>query len=87
MKTLTTFTQLEKTVLRNYLPKQNAFDFGESPMKISEIGQEIWINEKVNLTNETVKGVVGSLVKKGVLECEDYGQGQFIWLDDIFPLF
>jgi predicted transcriptional regulator len=81
----TKFTDLEKQVLRNYLPHQSAFDFGQAPMKIQEIGNDIWENEKVNLTNDTIKGVVGSLVKKGLLSCESHeGNNVWIWLNDIF---
>ena len=76
----TKFTDLEKQVLRNYLPHQSAFDFGQAPMKVQEIGNEVWEVEQVNLTNDTVKGVVGSLVNKGVLNAED----GWIWLNDIF---
>ncbi len=72
-------TQLEKQVLRNYLPKQSAFDFGQEPMKIQDIGNYVWANENVNLSNDTIKGVVGSLVKKGILDCDER-----VWLGNMF---
>ena len=74
------FTKLEKTVLRNYLPYQNAYDYGQCPMKVQDIGNKIWDNEKINLENKSIKGIVGSLVKKEILVADD----SFIWLDDIF---
>ena len=81
----TDFTELEKQVLRNYLPFQCAIDFGQSPMKVQQIGNEIWKNEKANLQNSTIKGVVGSLVKKGLLSCEAHeGNNILIWLNDNF---
>ena len=81
----TKFTDLEKQVLRNYLPFQCAFDFGQAPMKVQEIGNEIWENEKANLQNSTIKGVIGSLVKKGLLSSESHeGNNVLIWLHDNF---
>ena len=81
----TEFTKLEKQVLRNYLPHQSAFDFGQAPMKVQEIGNDIWENEKANLQNSTIKGVIGSLVKKGLLVCEAHeGNNVLIWLHDNF---
>ena len=76
----TKFTDLEKQVLRNYLPYQSAFDFGQEPMKVQEIGNKVWEVEQVNLTNDTIKGVVGSLVNKGFLTADD----GWIWLNEIF---
>ena len=83
--TNTNFTQLEKQILRNYLPHQCAFDFGQRPMKVQEIGNEIWKTENDNVSNSTIKGVVGSLVTKGVLSCEAHeGNNVLIWLHDNF---
>jgi hypothetical protein len=75
----TKFTDLEKQILRNYLPYQSAFDFGQEPMKVQDMGNKVWEVEQVNLSNETIKGVVGSLVNKGILDADD-----FIWLNEIF---
>ena len=80
----TNFTQLEKQILRNYLPKQSADDFGQEPMKIQDIGNYVWTNENVDLSNETIKGVVGSLVKKGILKCYVAEVVQRVWLDEVF---
>ena len=82
--TNTKFTQLEKQILRNYLPHQCAFDFGQCPMKVQELGNEIWKTENEDVSNSTIKGVVGSLVKKGVLECDTNEGSPRIWLDDVF---
>tara|TARA_R110000868_G_C10487832_1_gene729922 strand:+ start:99 stop:410 length:312 start_codon:yes stop_codon:yes gene_type:complete len=81
----TEFTELERQVLRNYLPHQCAFDFGQAPMKVQEIGNEIWDNEQDNVQNSTIKGVIGSLVKKGLVVCEAHeGNNVLIWLSDNF---
>jgi predicted transcriptional regulator len=80
-----TFTDLEKQVLRNYLPHQCAYDFGQYPMSVQDIGNEVWKAENVNLDNNTIKGVVGSLVKKEILNCESIDRGSsLIYLDERF---
>jgi predicted transcriptional regulator len=79
------FTDLEKQVLRNFLPEQCVFDFGQAPMKVQDIGNNIWENEEVNLSNSTIKGVIGSLVKKGFVSCYAHEENNaLIWLGDIF---
>ena len=80
------FTDLEKQVLRNFIPTQNVSDFGEYPQKINYIMGSIFDNEGELVMPETLKGVVGSLCKKDILEAaDDEDNGfNFIYLDNKF---
>lgn len=70
-------TKLEKQVLRNFLPYQDAESCAANSMSISDISVKIFENENEFLSPfTTMKGVIGSLVKKGLLiseDCEDNG--------------
>ena len=80
------FTKLEKQVLRNFIPTQNVYDFGQDVQKISLIMGLIFDNEGDFIPPNTLKGVVGSLVKKEMLSVsDDEGNGfNWIYLDDSF---
>ena len=67
----TKFTDLEKQLLRSFLPIQNVEFIPEGMQKINQIMGLIFDNENVFLLPKVLKGVVGSLVKKGVLMSED----------------
>ena len=77
-------TILEKQVLRNYLPHQSVYDFGQCPMTVKDIGNAIWETEHINISNSTIKGVVGSLVKKEILTSQIAEVNPLIWLSDRF---
>lgn len=79
-------TKLEKQVLRNFIPTQNVNDFGEDVQKITLIMGRIFDNEGELLMPDTLKGVVGSLCKKDILNVsDDEGQGfNWIYLHDSF---
>lgn len=85
MKT-SNFTELEKQVLRNFIPTQNVHDFGEDVQKINLIMGLIFDNEGDFIAPKTLKGVIGSLVKKDILSVsDDEGNGfNWIYLDDSF---
>ena len=75
------FTQLEKTVLRTFLADQNVYDFGEGVYTDLETFQySIKDRQKIEISIDTLKGVVGSLIKKNIIELEDCGEGAFFWL-------
>ena len=92
-------TSREALVLRTFLPKQNVNDFGEGVYtKMNFLTMDIFQNEKVLLLPNECKGVLGSLVKKGLLYV-DYENGsekgfgaldnietpsQYIWMGEIF---
>ena len=79
------FTQLEKTVLRTFLADQNVYDFGEGVYTDLETFQYyIKDTQKIEITIDTLKGVVGSLIKKDIIELQDHGEGNFFWLSDRF---
>lgn len=80
------FTDLEKQVLRNFLPTQNVFDFGEDPNTINEISFKVFDTEKALLLPSQIKGIVGSLVKKEILSSEDHELDgkNLIYLNDQF---
>ena len=83
-------TSREALVLRTFLPKQNVYDFGEAVYhKMSLLTFDIYDNESVLIIDDELKGVLGSLVKKGLLnvEVEDYynkNAPRFIWLGNMF---
>jgi hypothetical protein len=73
MKTQINFTELEKQVLRNYFSKGINFDFlPDNSMTLFELCARILTNEGQFVQLETLKGVIGSLSKKNIIECEDY---------------
>jgi len=80
------FTKLEKQVLRNFIPTQNINDAGENVKNINNISIDIFDNEKELLLPSTLKGVVGSLCKKGILQAEDHEDNgsNFIYLSGSF---
>jgi hypothetical protein len=73
MKTFknTKFTDLEKQLLRSFLPIQNVEFIPDGMQKINQIMGLIFDNENVFHLPKVLKGVVGSLVKKEVLMSED----------------
>ena len=92
-------TSREALVLRTFLPKQNVNDFGEGVFhKMNFLQFEIFDNEGVLIMPNELKGVLGSLVKKGLMYV-DYEDGsekgfgllekletpnQLIWMGDMF---
>ena len=79
------FTQLEKTVLRTFLADQNVYDFGEGVYTdLKTFQYSIKDRQKIEISIDTLKGVVGSLIKKDIIELEDYGEGDFFWLANRF---
>mgnify|MGYP003626597161 CR=1 FL=1 len=92
-------TSREALVLRTFLPQQNVNDFGEGVYtKMNFLTMDIFDKESTLLIANEMKGVLGSLVKKGLLfvdyECgSEKGFGileeletptQFIWLGAMF---
>lgn len=98
MKSLN-LTSREALVLRTFLPKQNVEDFGEGVYtKMNFLTMDIFQNESVLMLPNECKGVLGSLVKKGLVYV-DYENGsekgfgtlenietpnQFIYLGGVF---
>ena len=92
-------TPREALVLRTFLPKQNVNDYGEGVYtKMNFLTMDIFKNEGVFMVPNETKGVLGSLVKKGLIYV-DYESGsekgfglvenletpnQFIYLGEIF---
>jgi predicted transcriptional regulator len=74
------FTELEKQVLRNFIPTQNVDDAGENVKNINHISIDIFENEREMVLPSTIKGVLGSLCKKGVLYVEDHEDNGFNWV-------
>ena len=73
MKTTLNFTKLEKQVIRNYFSKGiNLSCLSDNCLSLMELSTNIFINDKEFISTQTLKGVVGSLVKKNIFECEDY---------------
>ena len=90
-------TSREALVLRTFLPKQNVNDLGEGVYtKLNFLTMDIFQNEKALLLPNECKGVLGSLVKKGLLyvdyeSTQEFGNindqdtpSQFIWLGGMF---
>lgn len=80
-------TKLEKQVLRNFLPYQDAESPAANSMTITDISVEVFENENEFLNPyTTMKGVIGSLVKKGLLISEDCDDNGFnmIYFGDMF---
>ncbi len=75
-------TELEKQVLRNFVPTQSVYDYAENVKNINNISMDIFDNERELVLPSTLKGVVGSLCKKGVLMSDDFEQdgSSFIYL-------
>ena len=80
------FTELEKQVLRNFIPTQSVYDYAENVKNINNISMDIFDNEKDLLLPSTLKGVVGSLCKKDIIMSEDFEQdgSSFIYLSTRF---
>jgi len=76
----TIFTELEKQVLRNFIPTQNVYDFAEDVQKINFISFRIFENEGDLVLANTIKGVVGSLCKKNILHVSDDEGNGFNWI-------
>ena len=92
-------TSREALVLRTFLPQQNVNDFAEGVYtKMNFLTMDIFKNESVFMLPNETKGVLGSLVKKGLIYV-DYENGnekgfglvenletpnQFIYLGEIF---
>ena len=92
-------TPREALVLRTFLPKQNVNDFAEGVYtKMNFLTMDIFKNEGAVIIPNEMKGVLGSLVKKGLMYV-DYENGsekgfgivedletpnQFIYLGEIF---
>lgn len=73
MKTTINFTENEKQVIRNYFSKGINLHFqADNVMSFYELSMSIFMNEGVYIHIDTLKGVVGSLTKKNIFECEDY---------------
>lgn len=96
MKSLN-LTSREALVLRTFLPKQNVKDFGEGVYtKMNFLTMDIFQNESVLMLPNECKGVLGSLVKKGLVDVDyesdtNFGlkenketPNQFIWLGGVF---
>src|SRR6056300_16171 len=63
------FTANEKIVINAMLPHQNSDFIADGMSHIKTI--QNWISDTgQNMTYKTIKGIVGSLVKKGILFCE-----------------
>ena len=90
-------TSKESLVLRTFLPKQNVNDFGEGVYtKMNFLIFDIFQNEKVMILQNEFKGILGSLVKKGLIyvdyeTTQQFGSkdemetpNQFIWLGGMF---
>lgn len=90
-------TSKESLVLRTFLPKQNVNDFGEGVYtKMNFLIFDIFQNEKVMILQNEFKGILGSLVKKGLIyvdyeTTQQFGKkdemetpNQFIWLGEMF---
>ena len=82
----TNFTKLEKQLLRSFLPIQDVYFVPDGCQKINNITFLIFDNEGDLHMPEALKGVIGSLCKKGVLISEDYEDNGFnyIYLADCF---
>jgi len=80
------FTELEKQVLRNFIPTQSVYDYAENVKNINNISMDIFDNEKDILIPSTLKGVVGSLCKKDILMSDDFEDNgsSFIYLSTRF---
>jgi len=79
------FTELEKTVLRTFLASQNVYDFGEGVYTDLDTFQyNVRDRQKIEISISTLKGVVGSLIKKDIIDLDDCGEGAFFWLADRF---
>lgn len=73
MKTTLKFTELEKKVIRNYFSKGiNLSCLSDNCISLMELSTNIFINDKEFINTQALKGVIGSLVKKNIFECEDY---------------
>ncbi len=73
MKAEINFTELEKQFLRNYFSKGINLDFlSDQAMTLHCICATIAVKEGKFIQLDTLKGVLGSLTKKGILECDDY---------------
>lgn len=73
MKTTFNFTDLEKQFLKNYFSKGiNLNLLSDNVMTLHELCAVILINENKFIQLDTLKGVLGSLTKKGLFECENY---------------
>jgi len=80
------FTELEKQVLRNFIPTQSVYDYAENVKNINNISMDIFDNERDILIPSTLKGVVGSLCKKDILMSDDFEDNgsSFIYLSTRF---
>lgn len=94
MKTTLKFTELEKQIVRNYfLNGINLSCLSDNCISLMELSTNIFINDKEFISTPILKGVVGSLVKKNIFECEDYDDNSlnyiypsssFEWSDESF---
>jgi len=57
-------TELEIKVLKEYLPEQDCFDSGSGVFDFNEVSQ------MTNIPLTQLKGVIGSLVKKQILDVD-----------------
>jgi len=77
-------TSRESLVLRTFLPKQNVDDYEEGVYhKMSFLLFDIFDNEGIIILPNEMKGILGSLVKKGLIDVEET-ESEFIWMGAIF---
>jgi len=73
-------TELEKNILKSLLSKLDVYDLGYSDVDANDIANDI------NVNINSVKGSLGSLVKKNIVFVSDLGSdiGSMIYLNDNF---
>ena len=94
-------TELEKKVLKVYLADQCVYDFGYGALTFMSLINQVnsnliaeWfknnpkkvMNDETTLTENQMKGILSSLVKKEIIECEDYesNESNAIYLNSKF---
>jgi hypothetical protein len=81
------FTDLEKKVLRSYLPSELNLDcMSDCCISLVELCSRIFTNESEFIHLNILKGALGSLSKKNILTCDDYDSNGFnlIFLSENF---
>jgi DNA-binding MarR family transcriptional regulator len=72
-------TTLETKIITSLLSRMNAYDLGYSDVDATDIANDISVHI------DSVKGSLGSLVKKGIVFCSDLKDvGSIIYLQDEF---